>query len=109
MTQMWRSWLLIGCVVVTSSSALLADVTGSILGVVTDPTAAVVQGVQITATNVDTNLGTETTTDVAGQYRILSLPVGRYKLQAMFSGFQTFVTTGIGLSVDQQRSHDSVL
>src|SRR5438132_5937267 len=59
--------------------------------------------------DLGTNLVTETTTDVAGQYRILSLPVGRYKLQAMFSGFQTFVTTGIVLSVDEQRRVDIVL
>src|SRR5437899_3567881 len=109
MTQVLRSWLLVACAAVMSSSALLADVTGSILGVVTDPTAAVVQGVQITATNVDTNLATETTTDSAGQYRLLSLPIGRYKLQATFSGFQSFVATGIVLSVDEQRRLDIVL
>src|SRR5438034_11614255 len=95
MTQVLRSWLLIACAAVISSSALRADVTGSILGVVTDPTAAVVQGVQITATNVDTNLATETTTDSAGQYRLLSLPIGRYKLQATFSGLHIFVPTGM--------------
>src|SRR5437879_5592705 len=109
MTQVLRSWLLIACAAVMSSSVLLADVTGSILGVVTDPTAAVVQGVQIAATNVDTNLVTETTTDSAGQYRLLSLPIGRYKLQATFSGFQTYVATGIVLSVDEQRRVDIVL
>jgi len=92
-----------------STSTLLADVTGSILGTVTDPSAAVIQGVHVTATNVDTNQITETITDVAGQYRILSLPVGRYQVQATFSGFQTFVATGIDLTVDEQRRVDIVL
>ncbi len=106
---MLRTWLLIGCAALMTTSALLADVTGSILGMVTDPSAAVIQGVHVTATNVDTNQITETITDAAGQYRILSLPVGRYKVQAEFSGFQTFVATGVVLTVDEQRRVDIVL
>ena len=90
-------------------AVLLADVTGSILGVVTDPSAAVIQGVRVVATNLDTNLVTETTSDVAGRYRLLSLPVGNYKVQATFSGFQAFVATGIVLTVDDQRRVDIVL
>src|SRR5215471_3484554 len=109
MRRIWRASLLIGFAAVTSSSALLADVTGSILGTVTDPSSAVIQGVRVTATNIDTNLVGETTTDVSGQYRILSLPVGRYKVQATFSGFQSFAASGIVLSVDEQRRVDIVL
>src|SRR5690349_16635211 len=109
MRRILRSCVWIGCAAVMSSSALFADVTGSILGMVTDPSAAVIQGVRVAATNVDTNLVTETTTDAAGQYRILSLPIGHYKVQATFSGFQTFVATGIVLSVDEQRRVDIVL
>ena len=90
-------------------SVLMADVTGTILGVVADASSAVIQGVKVTATNVDTNLATDATTDVAGQYRFLSLPAGRYQVQAVFSGFQTFIETGIVLTVDEQRRVDIVL
>jgi len=69
MRRIWRASLLIGFAAVTSSSALLADVTGSILGTVTDPSSAVIQGVRVTATNIDTNLVGETTTD-AGLKRL---------------------------------------
>src|SRR6266498_1571572 len=104
-----KFWFCLPAVVVLSASGLLADVTGSILGVVTDPSAAAVQGVRITATNVDTNLVTETVTDVAGQYRILALQAGRYKVQATFSGFRSFVETGIVVTVNEQRRVDIVL
>ena len=104
-----KLWFRVAAAVALCPAALFADVTGSILGMVTDPSAAVIQGVRVAATNVDTNLVTETTTDVAGQYRLLSLPIGRYKVQATFAGFQTFVTTGIVLSVDEQRRVDIVL
>src|SRR5579864_2850394 len=103
MAQSSRFWFCVATAVSFCPGALWADVTGSILGMVTDPSAAVIQGVRVAATNVDTNLVTETTTDVLGQYRLLSLPIGRYKVQATFAGFQTFVATGIALSVDEQR------
>ncbi|HXJ42475.1 MAG TPA: carboxypeptidase regulatory-like domain-containing protein, partial [Bryobacteraceae bacterium] len=89
--------------------AAMADVTGMILGVITDASSAVIQGVRVTATNVDTNLAVEATTDAGGQYRILSLPAGRYKVQAAFSGFQTFIETGVVLTVGEQRRVDVVL
>jgi hypothetical protein len=57
---MLRSLLLIACAALMSTSTLLADVTGSILGTVTDPSAAVIQGVHVTATNIDTNQITDT-------------------------------------------------
>ena len=46
---------------------------------------------------------------MAGQYRILSIPTGRYSVHASFSGFQNFVATGIVLTVDEQRRIDIVL
>jgi hypothetical protein len=86
------------------ASRLLADVTGSILGVVRDSSTAVVPGVKVTATNLDTNLSQSATTNDAGDYRILALPAGRYKIEASHAGFQTFQSTDIVLNVnDQQR------
>ena len=82
--------------------ALHADVTGTILGVVRDPSAAVVAGVTVVATNVDTNLSQQAVTNALGEYRILTLPVGNYKVQASAPGFQTFVVTGIDLTVNQE-------
>lgn len=108
-TPNWKLQVVLLCSTVLGYGVLRADVTGSILGVVKDPSSAVIQGVRVTATNIDTNLTTETITDVNGQYRLLSLPAGRYRLQAAFSGFQTFVETGIVLSVDEQRRVDMVL
>ena len=88
---------------------LMADVTGTILGVITDPSGAVVQGVQVKATNVDTTQSSETTSTDSGQYRILALPSGPYKVEATSAGFQTFVVNGVALSVNEQRRVDIVL
>src|SRR5579872_4003245 len=50
-------------------SMLLADVTGSILGVVRDPSSAVVKGAKIRVTNTDTNFSEQTATADDGSYR----------------------------------------
>ncbi|HVN80591.1 MAG TPA: carboxypeptidase-like regulatory domain-containing protein [Terriglobia bacterium] len=107
----YRSWLclVVVCAAVVLPSVLLADVTGSILGTVTDTSSAIIQGVRVTATNLDLNLVKEASTNESGQYRFMALPVGRYKLEASFAGFRNFVQTGIVLSVNDQRRVDVVL
>jgi hypothetical protein len=88
------------------SLTLHADVTGTILGTIHDQTGAVVPQVTVVATNVDTNLSRETISNSEGEYRILTLPIGNYKIQATAAGFQTFVVTGIELAVNQERRVD---
>jgi len=83
-------------------SMLLADVTGSILGVVHDPSQAVVKGVHIRITNTQTNLSQETVSADDGSYRFLALPVGTYTLDATQAGFQHFSATNIVLQVNDQ-------
>jgi hypothetical protein len=81
---------------------LLADVTGSILGVVRDPSQAVVKGVHIRVTNTQTNLSLDTVSADDGSYRFLALPVGTYTINATLAGFQQFRTTDIVLKVNDQ-------
>ena len=91
------------------SLPLRGDVTGSILGVARDTSGGVLSAVTVTATNVETDLKQSARTDSNGEYRILALPVGKYKVEASLTGFQTFVTTGIDLTVNEQRRVDIVL
>src|SRR5689334_20100713 len=101
-------WLVL-LTVVTSSSLLLADVTGSILGVVRDATQAMVANAKIVAVNVDTNLNRETISAADGSYRLLALPAGKYKVTATASGFQQFTTTDIDVKVNDQLRVDVTL
>ena len=92
-----------------STLPLRADVTGTILGNVRDPSGAALVGVKVAATNVETNLSQQTVTSAAGEYRFLSLPAGTYRVEAELSGFQKFLTDNIVLNVDQQRRVDIAL
>ena len=76
-------------------------VTGTITGVVTDPTGAVIQSAKVTALNNATGLRQETATDSNGFYRLDLLPVGAYSVTVEpTAGFKQSVNNAINLSVN---------
>ncbi len=80
--------------------ALQAQVsTTAIFGTVSDPSGAVMPGVEVTATNLATNFSRSATTDPQGQYLIQFLPVGEYRVEAKAQGFKTFSQTGLAIEV----------
>ncbi len=80
------------------------EVAGSLHGTVFDATGAVVSGVKITATHVNTGLTRNTTSDAKGSYQFVELPVGTYRLEAQAQNFKTYVQEGISLDVNQAAS-----
>jgi hypothetical protein len=85
---------------------LQADVTASILGTAMDKSGSAVPAVRVTATNIETGFQQSTMTDSRGEFRVLAMPVGTYRLEAELSGFQKFVEDNIVLTVDQQHRVD---
>jgi hypothetical protein len=79
---------------------LLAGVTASISGTVTDPSGAIVAGAAVTATNVDTGVVTTLTTNTQGYYSFQSLPLGNYTISVQQSGFKGYTQTGLTLNVN---------
>ena len=82
-------------------SAAAQQITGTIRGTITDPSAATVQGASVTATQVETGLTRNATTDRVGEYILLELPVGHYTLRATAKGFSTYIQQGIVLDVNE--------
>ena len=76
-------------------------VTGTILGVITDSTGAVMPGATVTLTNTGTGLVRAVTTDANGEYTAPSLPTGKYTVKAELSGFKTVTVPDVALGVDQ--------
>lgn len=72
---------------------------GTFTGTVTDATGAVIPGVKVTISQVQTNIKNETTTNHAGQYRVPNLQIGDYKITFVANGFKTAIRDGIRLSV----------
>jgi hypothetical protein len=96
-------------IMLTGASILRADVTGSISGGVKDRSDAAVVGAKVVATNVDTNLATETVSGADGNFRILALPVGTYKLSVTAKGFRPYTETGIVVKVNDQLKYGVIL
>jgi hypothetical protein len=79
-------------------------------GVVRDATRAVIGGARIEATNLDTNLTRETvSSSPGGEYRLLLLPPGRYKVTVVANGFQQFTVGAIDLRVNDNLRVDATL
>jgi hypothetical protein len=70
---------------------------------VTDPSNAVVAGVKVTLENQDTGLARTATTNAAGNFVFADLPVGTYRIEVTFAGFDPAVLTGIALNVADVR------
>jgi hypothetical protein len=73
----------------------------SVVGTVADETKSVLPGVTVTAVDLDTGRQFSAVTDVKGEYRLLNVPAGNYKLQAELSGFATVVLAKVELLVGQ--------
>jgi hypothetical protein len=70
---------------------------GAIAGTVTDPTGAVVVGVQLKVTNVATNVTQSSVTNGTGYFEVDSLIAGTYKVTAAAPGFETLLREGLTL------------
>jgi hypothetical protein len=90
-------------------AAVWAQATGQISGRVTDPTGAVVPGVDVTLTRTDTGAAREAVTNETGAYAFPSLNPGAYRLQASLQGFRTFVQSDIVLQVEANLVIDPTL
>ena len=96
-------------IVLLGTVQLWADVTGSILGYVRDPSGAVLPNATVTATQIATGYSRTVVSDAAGQYSMLALPPGRYRLTASVPSFQQGVIDNIDLNVNDALHFDFAL
>ena len=85
---------------VAAPGAVYAQATGSITGVVTDESGAVMPGVTIEVTNVGTNQVRTAVTGTDGYYSVPLLPPGQYQVRGTLAGFKVFVRDGVTVTVE---------
>ena len=86
------------CVLGLSASAYAQE--ASVIGTVVDDSKAVLPGVTVTATSLETGVQTVAVSDARGEYR-LRLSPGTYKLQTEMSGFGPVLIPRVELLVGQ--------
>src|SRR5689334_8152126 len=89
--------LLFSLALTTGAYAQNAQITG----LVKDASGAIIPGATVTVRNVDTGFSRAAVTDAGGEYRVPSLPPGRYTMTTELSGFTTETRPDITLVIDQ--------
>ncbi len=99
--------VVLGLAIASSSRLLWADVTGAILGTVTDPSGAAVPAAHVALRNPSTGLVRQAVTDSAGEYEFLAVPIGAdYSVEVEAPGFEKAIQSGITLLVNQRYRAD---
>ncbi|HTV55857.1 MAG TPA: carboxypeptidase regulatory-like domain-containing protein [Terriglobia bacterium] len=83
------------------TTALCQMNTGTITGIVVDPSGAAIPQAHIESTDDLTGLSHVTTSNSAGQYTFSFLPIGRYTITVAASGFRREVQKGVAISAGQ--------
>jgi len=100
-----RPWLLIGlCSLHSLAWGQLTS--GSLTGVVSDPSAAVIPGAKVVLTDTDKAYDYPGTTDGTGRYLITNLPPSTYEIRVEARGFKAHTQSGIILNVGTRLSVD---
>ena len=82
---------------------------GTITGTVTDSTGAIVPAVEVTATNLATNVPYSTLSTGTGTYRISLLPPGNYNVSSTKSGFKQTLVDNVRVAVGTTVAVDVML
>jgi len=83
--------------------------TGSISGVVTDPSGAVIPEVTVKAVNISTGVARTATTNTQGFYAFPDLAVGTYDVSFRKTGFTEVRRIGVVIDVNTARRVDAAL
>ncbi len=93
-----------------SASMLMGQLsTGTIIGVVKDPSGAAIPDATVTATNTSTNLPRTGTTGSDGAYRFDAMQPGPYTLTVTKDGFEKSTLTSLTLDVAQKLEANATL
>jgi outer membrane receptor protein involved in Fe transport len=84
-----------------AANAQAQNIFGSIVGTVSDSSGAVLPGATVTVTNVGTGEKREVAADGQGNYQVLSLPRGQYKIDIDSHGFKHFTQASVDVVVNQ--------
>jgi len=105
---MKRTFLVLCSILILAVTAF-GGVTGSISGMVTDKTGAVVSKATVVALNVETGIKSSTETNAEGFYSFPALPVGHYNIEVQAKGFSEFKETSLVLDVNTALRIDTTL
>ncbi len=100
------SLIAVSLLILLSISAWGQLYTGSVTGLVTDPSGAVIPAARVALVDQDKGFKFAAATDATGRYLLRPVPPGTYKIAAEAAGFKTKTRGGIIVDVDQNVTVD---
>ncbi|HLA09120.1 MAG TPA: carboxypeptidase regulatory-like domain-containing protein [Pyrinomonadaceae bacterium] len=83
------------------SSAFGQTSKGTVIGNITDPNGAVIQGANVTITNVSTGVSRETVSASDGSFHLEAVDPGTYNVEVSHSGFKTVISENVVVTAAQ--------
>ncbi len=107
---MRRTWIAL-CLVLLAVTAAGYGQTGlgTIAGKVADASGGVLPGAEVMATNIETDVKTQTITNDVGDYLVPNLIPGKYTLTVSMTGFSTLQREGLTVQVGDRITLDCTL
>jgi hypothetical protein len=96
--MLWSILLVVGL----AAPGAAQETTGTIVGVVTDQTGAILPGVTVVVKHIETGRTAEFVTNESGRYQAAALRPGTYEVTFNLSGFQPMVARAIELHVNDR-------
>lgn len=99
----------LGLALLLPGAASAQTVSGTVTGIVKDSSGAVLPGVTVTFTQVETGRQETVVTDRDGRYTSQPLQLGTYRVEASLSGFKSSAKGAIPLTIDDVARVDFTL
>lgn len=108
----WSRSMVRGAILLTAlgiAALAQSSPTGSLSGVIKDPSGSAVTGAKVTVTGADTGLNRTASADSEGRWTIPVLPVGVYKVTFEAAGFKRSTRERVAVEAAVPRSFDTEL
>jgi len=97
------------CTALFALPAMAQTFYGSIVGTVADATGAPMEGANITVSNIGTGTRNTAQSSASGEYRIVNLVPGNYKVDIEKAGFKRLTRDNVGVQVESVVRLDSTM
>jgi hypothetical protein len=84
-----------------AAPCLAQEARATISGTITDSSGSAMVGARVHITNLETSVALSAQSNEVGQYHLLFVNAGTYRLTVEMPGFRTFVREGILLTLGQ--------
>ena len=92
-----------------ASTLFSQSFTGSVNGIITDDSGAVVGAAKVVVTDRDRGTSFRSVADGSGRFVVTALPPGNYSLSVEAAGFKKYSSSAFSIAVQEQRSLNAQL